>query len=133
MAVVPNRIRELFDVLKSPLLVDVRAQYRYNMHMDETGLAEGVGDNGKHVGAASQPGSKKKRWVYVKGRQTRTWVSILECIYAEGNYLPPVVIYTGKTIQQQWFPRDNKELEEYISWNFTATETRWTCKDIGHE
>jgi 4-hydroxybenzoate polyprenyltransferase len=130
-AVTPDNIKELFEVLKLPLLANIRAQHRYNM--DETGVAEGVGTNGKHVGAAGKPGAKKKRWVYVKGRQTRTWMSILECVNAEGNCLPPVVVFTGKSVQQQWFPQNDEELQEYVSWNFTATENGWTCNDIGYE
>jgi hypothetical protein len=98
--------------------------------MNETGLAEGVGTNGKHVGAAGKPGTKKKSWVYVKGRQTRTWISVLECVNAEGNCLPPVVIYTGKSVQQQWFPKNDEELQEYVSWNFAATENGWCCAAV---
>ena len=58
-AVTPDNIKELFEVLKLPLLANIRAQHRYNM--DKTGVAEGVGTNGKHVGATGKPGTKKKR------------------------------------------------------------------------
>jgi len=65
---------------------------------------EGMGVNGKHLGSAPKAGTKKKRWVLVKSRQTRIWVSIIECISAEGNWLPLVVIFIGAFVQEQWFP-----------------------------
>ena len=81
--------------------------------MDETDLMEGQGHNGRRLGAAISSSSKKKRWVLTKDRGDRTWISIIECISAGGDYLPPVVIYTGKSVQQQWFPKD---LTDYESW-----------------
>ena len=54
-----KKIKELFEALELPLLTDIRAQHRY--YIDETGLVEGVGINGKHIGAIDKPGIKKKR------------------------------------------------------------------------
>src|SRR5947209_8348217 len=45
---------------------------------------------------------------------------------------PHFVVFTGKSVQQQWFPQNDEELQEYVSWNFTATENGWTCNDIGY-
>jgi hypothetical protein len=112
--VTPDKIKPLFDILWEPLLWDVPVQHRYNM--DEASIME-RSNNGKYLGSADNPASKKKRWVLVKGRQTRTWVSNI--ISAEGNYLPPpVVIYTGESVQQQWPPKD---IKDYTTWQFTAT------------
>ena len=126
--VTPDKIKEFFEVLGGPLLKHVRPHLRFNM--DETGLMEGEGHNGRRIGATVDRSSKKKRWVLTKDRAERTWISIIECISAGGDYLPPVVIYTGKSVQQQWFPKD---LTDYESWQFTASENGWTCNDIGHE
>ena len=126
--VTPEKIKELFDILGGPLLRHVRPQHRYNM--DETGIMEGVGVNGKHIASVRQHGAKKRRWALVKGQVNRTWVFIIECISAEGNYIPPVVIFTGKTVQAQWFP---DELTDFVKWEFTSTESGYTCNDVGHE
>ncbi|KZL83354.1 transposase, partial [Colletotrichum incanum] len=40
--------------------------------------------------------------------------------------LYPLVIYKGKTVQQQWFPLD---LGPYDGWEFTATENGWTTDE----
>ncbi|KZL70098.1 transposase [Colletotrichum incanum] len=70
--------------------------------MDETGILEGKGSNG-----------------LVLGRAKTKSVSIIKCISAKGIPLHPLVIYKGKTVQQQWFPLD---FSPYNRWEFTATE-----------
>src|SRR5206468_1526856 len=74
--VTPDKIKELFEVLGGPLK-HVRPHLRFNM--DETGLMEGEGHNGRRIGATVDPSSKKKRWVLTKDRADRTWISIIEC------------------------------------------------------
>jgi hypothetical protein len=59
--------------------------------MDETGLIGGKGINGNYL-AWDDSRWKKKRWVVVKGREIRTWISIIEGINAEGNS----VIFNGR-------------------------------------
>lgn len=98
--------------------------------MDETGIAEGVGTNGKRIGTRWTPGSKASRWAYVKARQNRTWVSIIECISAGGDRLPPAVIYTGSTLQQQWF---DENLDGYAAWKFAASPNGYSSNDLGYE
>jgi 4-hydroxybenzoate polyprenyltransferase len=46
----------------------------------------------------------------------------VECISATGKSLPPLVIFRGQSVQQQWFPLD---LVPYTTWQFTATEKGW--------
>ena len=53
----------------------------------------------------------------------RTWTSTVECVSATGKSLPPLVIYKGKSMQQQWFATD---LKRFASWQFTCTENGWT-------
>jgi hypothetical protein len=57
--VTPKNIKELFEVLSGPLLRDVRAQHRYNM--DETGIMERVGFNGRHVEVSEKLSWKRER------------------------------------------------------------------------
>lgn len=124
-SVSPDRIKALFQVLNGPILQHIRPSQRYNM--DETGIAEGIGSNGKHVGAV---GGKASRWCYVRSRSDGAWVSIIECISAAGDALPPAVIYTGKSLQQQWF---EENLKGYEAWEFAATPNGYTTNDVGYE
>ncbi|KZL88191.1 transposase [Colletotrichum incanum] len=96
----------------------IKPANRYNM--DETGILEGKGSNGLVLGRAETKSVRKKQ------PGSRAWVSIIECISAEGIPLYPLVIYKGKTVQQQWFPLD---LSPYDGWEFTATENGWTTDE----
>ncbi|KAF6833664.1 transposase [Colletotrichum plurivorum] len=110
-----NVIRRWFDHLAIPEIRAIKAANRYNM--DETGILEGRGSNGLVLGSAETRSIRKKQ------PGSRAWTSLIECISATGRALPPLVIYKGKSVQQQWFPLD---LEPYESWEFTATENGWT-------
>ncbi|KAH9232034.1 hypothetical protein K456DRAFT_54521, partial [Colletotrichum gloeosporioides 23] len=89
----------------------IKASNRYNM--DETGILEGRGSNGLVLRSSETRSIRKKQ------PGSRAWISLIECISATGKALPPLVIYKGKNVQQQWFPLD---LTPYESWKFTATE-----------
>ncbi|KAF4921140.1 Jerky protein-like protein-like [Colletotrichum fructicola] len=108
-------IRDWFKYLAMPRIQAIKPANRYNM--DETGILEGKGDNGLVLGRAETKSVRKKQ------PGSRAWVSIIECISAEGKALHPLVIYKGKTVQQQWFPLD---LDLYEGWESTATENGWT-------
>ncbi|KFZ24776.1 hypothetical protein V502_00745 [Pseudogymnoascus sp. VKM F-4520 (FW-2644)] len=49
------------------------------------------------------------------------WVSTVECICADGTILPPLRIFKGKNVLQNWIP--NKVLEQ---WFFLANTKGWT-------
>ncbi|KZL64103.1 transposase, partial [Colletotrichum tofieldiae] len=105
-------IRDWFNLLAIPEIKGIKPANRYSM--DETGILEGQGSNGLVLGMA----------------KTKAWVSIIECISAMGHALNPLIIYKGKTVQQQWFPLD---LGPYEGWQFTATENGWTTDDTAVE
>jgi len=52
-----------------------------------------------------------------KDFNSRAWTSFMECVNALGKYLPPLIIFKGLTLQQQWFP---VALEDHEHWQFTA-------------
>jgi 4-hydroxybenzoate polyprenyltransferase len=108
-------IKAWFQLLLLPQIQAIKPEHRYNM--DESGIMEGFGANGLVVGSAG------KRSIQKKQPGSRTWTSFLECISATGKALTPLVIFKGKTVQQQWFPQD---LTPYDKWQFTATENAWT-------
>jgi hypothetical protein len=114
--VAPEYLRRLFDTLEGPFIKSIHPQNRYNF--DESGLMEGHGSNGKVVGPAQKAGGRRICRALVRRPGKKTWTTIIETINAEGNFLPPVIIFKGQTVQAQWFPTN---LDEFSSWQFTAS------------
>ena len=108
-------IQPWFQKLEIPAIKAIPPSQRWNM--DETGIMEGYGLNGLIVGNA------EKRKVQGKQPGSRTWTSIIECISATGVKTKALVIYKGKSVQQQWFP---SQLDVFDQWHFTATDNGWT-------
>ena len=104
-------IRPWFSHLALPVIQGIKPANRYNM--DEAGIMEGMGVNGLVVGASNS------RTIQRKTPGSRAWTSFIECISADGRALPPLVIYKGKSLQDQWFP---KALGPYEGWEFTTTD-----------
>ena len=80
--------------------------------MDEAGIMEGMGDNGLVVRSAN------KRFIQKKHPGSKAWTSFIKCVSATGRALHPLVIFKGKSVQQQWF---NTILKQFKDWEFTAT------------
>jgi len=108
-------IRPWFSLFQIPEVKAILPENRWNK--DEAGIMEGLGENGLVVGTADHKALQKKQ------PGGRTWTSFIECISATGRFLPPLVIFRGKTVQQQWFPTD---LQPFKHWKFTATPKGWT-------
>jgi hypothetical protein len=114
-----ENIKAFFRLLDIPKVKAIRPCNRWNM--DETGIMQGHRGNGLVVGRAS------RRQILVKSAGNREWVTIIESVSATGASLPPLVIFRGKHVQQQWFPSD---LEEYESWTFHSSSNGWTSNEI---
>jgi hypothetical protein len=108
-------LKAWFQKLEVPIIKAIKAENRWNM--DEAGIMEGQGENGLVVG------SIHKRFIQKKQPGSKAWTSFIECISATGVALHPLVMFKGKSVQQQWFPT---ELEDFRGWQFTATENGWT-------
>ena len=67
-------------------------------NVDETGIQEGESRAGKVLG------SVLIRHPEVKQSSATTWVTIIEAIVANGRRLTPAIIFTGRSLQGQWFP-----------------------------
>lgn len=91
-------IRAWFPNLSIPCIKAIHPANRYNM--DETGILEGQGSNGLVLGSAEAWNLRKKQ------PGSRAWTTLIECVSATGSAVPPLVIYKGKSVQQQWFPLD---------------------------
>jgi 4-hydroxybenzoate polyprenyltransferase len=115
-------IRGWFPYLNVPAIKAIKPTNRYNM--DEAGIMEGQGTNGLVVG------TREKKAILKKAPGTRVWTSFIECVSATGRRLNPLVIFKGKSVQQQWFPLD---LKPFKDWQFTATDNGWTNNAVAVE
>jgi hypothetical protein len=96
-------IESFFKRLQDPIIKSIKPRHRYNK--DEMGLIEGQGQNGLVMGCAEYKAVVRKQ------PKSRTWTSFIECISARGRALPSLVIFKGKSVQTQWFPRKMKPFE----------------------
>jgi 4-hydroxybenzoate polyprenyltransferase len=83
--------------------------------MDEAGIIEGQGLNSLVVRSA------QKRFIQKKQLGSWAWTSFIECISATGRALLLLVIFKGKSVQQQWF---FLQLQGYKGWKFKSTDNR---------
>jgi 4-hydroxybenzoate polyprenyltransferase len=88
-------IRAWFQRLLIPEIRAIKPENRYNM--DEAGIMKGLGVNGLVVGSSERQAIQKKQ------PGSKAWTSFLECVCALGVALCPLVIFKGKSVQQQWF------------------------------
>nr|ABG26269.1 transposase [Ophiostoma novo-ulmi subsp. novo-ulmi] len=115
-----DAIRTWFRRLDIPEIKHILPQNRWNM--DETGFSSSQGDPIYVLGTAEKTKIRKKQV------GSRAWTSTIECVSAAGASLPPLIIFKGKKVQQQWFPTD---LSLFNSWQFTATNNGWTDYETG--
>jgi hypothetical protein len=115
----PEIISDWFKWLQTPEVAAIKPENRWNM--DEAGIMEGMGSNGLVLGC------KGARGVVQKMPGNKAWTSFIECISATGEAIPPLVIFKGKSVQQQWFPA---QLKPHEGWKFEASDNGWTSNDI---
>jgi hypothetical protein len=115
-------IRQWFRLLAIPEIQAIQPANRWNM--DEAGLIEGQGENGLVLGSTNNQSIQRK------DSGSRLWTSIIECISANGDSIPPLIIFKGKSVQQQWFPTD---ITSFEGWQFTATKNAWTDNAVALE
>ena len=112
-------IEDFFQSQQIPEIKAIPKENRYNM--DECDLIEGQDHNGLVLGHAD------KTEALQKNPESRIWTTIVECISADGRALTPLVIFKGKTDQQQWPPEDCGFLS---SWDFKSSTEEWTDDKI---
>ena len=102
--------------MKIPAVKAVKPENRYNI--EEAGIMEGPGHNGLVLG------SSQKKVTIVKNAGSRSWIIILEYISAVGRALSSLVIFKGKTVQQQWFLGNLVFLN---TWDFISSKKQKKC------
>jgi hypothetical protein len=106
-----DNIDIFFNRLELPEIQKILHQHIWNAN--EVGLIMGIRDNGIVIGNAY------RKFLVSKDGENREWVSIIECISKTDALLPPLVIFAGKYVQQQWFPNDNET--PFSNWYFETS------------
>ncbi|KAJ3566248.1 hypothetical protein NPX13_g7210 [Xylaria arbuscula] len=118
----PDVIRSWFQKLAILAVQAIKPENRYNFN--EADIMEGHGTNGLVLGSTESKAIRKTR------PGSRVWTSFIGCVSATGRWLDPLVIFKGKSLQQQWFPLN---LAPYAGWHFTHQEKSWTDDDTALE
>ena len=89
-------------------------------NMDETGFSIGTMEN-THVIINSR---MRKKYQVQPGRQE--WVTVVECICADGTSIPPLTIFKGENFSSGWVPKDTA-----YDWCFSNNSKGWTSNIHG--
>lgn len=91
---------------------------RYIANVDEHGMQElETSENCKVIG-----NSLTSR-TYKETSKATPWVSVIEAVTADGRRLTPVVVYTGASLQGQWFSNFHKEDLIISTWKYDYSES----------
>jgi hypothetical protein len=66
-------------------------------------------------------GDAYRKQIAVKDAHNLQWITIIKCTSAADTVLPPLIIFAGKYVQQQWFPDDTDD--RWASWYFITSPT----------
>jgi hypothetical protein len=110
-----------FDALKD-ILTRMKIKENNIYNMDETGFSIGTMESTRII----IDSTLHTRYQAHPGRQE--WVSIVECICADGTAIEPLVIFKGHNVLQSWIP--NSVLNK---WYFSANSNGWTSNLHGIE
>ena len=115
----PERLQRWFDDLKKVLAeFNIKPENIYNM--DESGFAIGEKEAGKVIINAHI----RQKFQAKVGRQE--WVTVVECICADGNHIPPLVIFKAENLSTQWIPASIDG-----NWRFNCNSKGWTSNEHG--
>jgi hypothetical protein len=116
----PEVINQWFNLVKNTIIkYGILEQDIYNF--DETGFQMGVAHTVKVI-TASRHRTSRVRAIQPGNRE---WVTVIECINASGWTLPPMIIFSGKVHQSQWYQDINPD------WLIGLSDNGWTTNDLG--
>jgi len=122
----PFKYRLYFDMLHSRMqYYEIRPENTYNM--DEKGFFVGVAKPSKRVFTKALWASKEARATVQDGN--REWITLLACVCASGEALPPALIYQGVSgIQSAWVEAVEAQKHQVF---FSNSASGWTNDEIG--
>jgi hypothetical protein len=116
-----------FDLLHDKMKEhDVQPQHTYNM--DEKGFMMGITGRSKRVFSKRQWERKEVRDTLQDG--SREWITLLATICADGDVLPPGLIYQSAacTLQPDWVASVEVNKHDVF---ITSTPSGWSNNDVG--
>lgn len=115
----PERLQRWFDDLEKVMTeYNIKPENIYNM--DESGFAIGEKEPGRCIINA-----RIRQQLQAKpGRQE--WVTVVECVCADGTVVPPLVIFKAENLSRQWIPANI-----HGSWRFSCNSKGWTSNEHG--
>ena len=115
----PEWLQRWFDDLKKVLAeFNIKPENIYNM--DESGFAIGEKEAGRIIIDANI----RQRYQAKPGRQE--WVTVVECVCADGSVIPPLVIFKAENLSTQWIPANI-----HGNWRFNCNSKGWTSNQHG--
>jgi hypothetical protein len=121
------KYKQYYDLLHGKMHEhDVQPQHTYNM--DERGFMIGVTGRTKRVFSRRQWERKEVRDTLQDG--SREWITLLAAICADGEVLPPGLLYQSAscTLQSSWVEHITTGKHDVF---VTSTPTGWSNKDVG--
>lgn len=115
-----DNIVEFFGRLDDEAIRTIPPCHTYNA--DEIGTMLGIGDNPLVVGTS------ELKEIFINDPLNREWVTIIECVSGSGVALPPTIIYSGKSVQQQCF--GDVFNDEVAQWMFCTSPSGWSANEI---
>lgn len=103
-----EKIRDLYDTCQ---ITEYSAPLIFNA--DETGF----GSDPSRLRAIGTKGTPLNRLCDGSGRDSTT---VLACVSASGEHLPPLIVYKGVSVQSRWMAK-----EEYPGTMYAATRNGW--------
>ena len=89
-------------------------------NIDESGFAIGEKEAGRCIINAQV----RQQFQAKSGRQE--WVSVVECVCADGSVVPPLVIFKAEKLSTQWIPAT-----VHGQWRFSCNSKGWTSNKHG--
>lgn len=118
----PNVLKKWFDAFHNEVEIDPEVLHENVYNMDESGFSIGTIKAGRVIINASIRSKLQAQ----PGRQE--WVTVVECICADGTMISPLVIFKGETLSTAWVPASVAE-----DWRFSCNMKGWTSNLHGVE
>ena len=115
----PERLQRWFADLEKVLAeFNIKPENIYNM--DESGFAIGE----KEAGRVIIDARVRQKFQAKPGRQE--WVTVVECVCADGSHIPPLVIFKAENLSKEWIPASI-----HGNWRFNCNSKGWTSNAHG--
>lgn len=115
----PERLQRWFDDLEKVLMeFNIKPENIYNM--DESGFAIGEKEPGRVIINANI----RQKFQAKPGRQE--WVTVVECVCADGSHVPPLVIFKAENLYRQQHPSYDPP-SAFLTFNPTSRRRSFPC------